>query len=74
MTLELRISDAFGRLLAEQAIDTGPLVEERGFWVIEESIDFYTRRSDQAAWQAAAQVTQAMRAALQAERQRLRPL
>lgn len=74
MELDLRISDALGRLLAQTTLDSGTVLVERGQWTSEPPDQRCLKLTHQAASQAAAQAARVLREALQAERQRERSL
>jgi hypothetical protein len=74
LELDLRVSDALGRVLAQTTVDSGKVVVERGQWTAETELQRYQTLLHQAAWQAAAQAARVVRETLQAERQRERTL
>jgi len=74
LELDLRLSDALGRLLAQTTVDSGNMVFERGQWTTEAELQLNQKLMHQVAWQAAAQAARVLRETLQAERQRERAL
>jgi hypothetical protein len=74
LALDLRITAADGRVLAETTVDSGRVVLERGIWTTETRLDLCQKLLHQAAWQAAAQAARVVRETLKAERQRERAL
>lgn len=74
LELDLRVTDGLDRVLVQTTVDSGAVVFERGTWTMEGMDQRCLKLTHQAAWQAAAQAARVLRATLQAERQRERPL
>lgn len=74
LELDLRLTDALGRVLVQTTVDSGPVVQERGMWTSGSPIALCVKLTHQAAGQAAAQAARVVRETLQADRQRERPL
>lgn len=74
LELDLRVTDALGRLLAQTTVDSGSVVFERGMWSTETADQRCLKLTHQAAWQAAEQAARVAREALRADRQRERTL
>jgi len=74
LELDLRVTDALGRLLAQTTVDSGSVVFERGMWSTEQADQRCLKLTHRAAWQAAEQAARVVRAVLLADRQRERAL
>ncbi len=74
LELDVRLTDALGRPLAQTTVDSGDVVVERGMWSVEPPDQRCLKLTHQAAWQAAAQAARVVRETLQADRQRERAL
>lgn len=74
LELDLRVTDALGRLLTQTTVDSGSVVFERGVWSRETPDQRCLKLTHQAAWQAAEQAARVAREALLADRQRERAL
>ncbi len=68
--LDLRVSDALGRQLAQATVGSVTVDLERGQWTSEPTLQLYQTRTHRAAWQAAAKAAEVMSETLQTERQR----
>jgi len=74
LELDMRVTDALGRLLAQTTVDSGTVVFERGMWTTETADQRCLKLVHQAAWQAAAQAARVAREVVLSDRQRERAL